>query len=401
MKLKKTLILAFLPLATLWSGGCWDYSEIDNTAVVSVIGLDLTGQGDIKISASIIKPFPALENKSPETFVVSATGKSCSEAVRRFYLSFCKIMELPQTDTLIIGKELAQTDLSLIMDFLSRNSYLRPDLLILISETNTAEEIVSSNTLRAISLGRGLSGLLTQNQQSANIFIPVRKLDFTIYCAQAGREPAVPIISLAAQPIPGGSQESAADKSPLPVEPQKIPVLSGMALFKGRQMAGAFDDLESRGYRWLMDDLQKGGFIKIPDPLFMDKTVDLKIFEFKRKIKPAISGDKIIMEINIITSLTFISQQTDKNLLEAQMLKQIEFLAEQEISRQINACIVKSQSLQSDVLGWGWTLNRLEPEMWRQIQGQWPVMYPQTEYNITIDAKIYNSTLTAKPVKFS
>ncbi|MDR1160568.1 MAG: Ger(x)C family spore germination protein [Syntrophomonadaceae bacterium] len=400
MKLKKTFIFTFLSLSMLFNGGCWDYSEIDNTAVVTVMGLDLTSQGEIKISANIIKPFPILKNKSPETFVISATGRSCAEAVRRLCLSFCKVIEVSQMEAIVIGKELAQTDLSLIMDFLSRNRHLRPNLLIMISGTNTAEEIVSSNTPQGVSLGRGLSRLLAQNQQSANIFIPIRELDFTIYSAQAGIEPAIPIVSLAAQPISITSDNSA-PQSPSLMDAQKTPVLSGTALFKGRQMVGSFDDLETMGHRWLISGMQKGGFITIPDPFVMDKTVDLKIIEFQRKIKPLISGDKIIMEINIIASLTFISQQTNENLLEAQTLKQIELLAEKEIQRQINACIVKSQSLQSDVLGWGWTLNKLEPQMWCQIKEQWPAMYSQTEYNIKIDAKIYNSMLTISPPKFS
>ncbi|MGE5390641.1 MAG: Ger(x)C family spore germination protein [Deltaproteobacteria bacterium] len=388
----KRLLTVGLLMGMLLVSGCWDLREINASVIASGIGIDLAEADKINFTAQLLHITAPSESGSSQSHPtsVSAVDYSVAMAARRTMLSLSMVPEWTHVKTFLLGERLARQDLSLCLDFMTRNRNIRPDTNLMVCVGDTPEDVLRSQIPLNNNLGSGLNDMLRENEVQLGFYVPVTIEEFTYRLSSPGLEPAIPQIKLVENSGSSGSSSKKGLK----------PTLSGMAVFKGKKMIGSLDEYESRGYRWLASASKKGGFMTIKSPANPRETIGLEIIDFNSKVKPQVNGDNITISIKVKADLGFYEQDGTGELLKPSMTRKLEQAADQEINRQITACINRSQSLGSDIMGWGQEIRINNPEEWKRLYPRWGDIYPSVSSDIQVRTQIDRSYLDSKSFKF-
>jgi len=398
----KKLLVVFTLLSMCLVSGCWDLREINASVIATGVGIDLAKNDQIIFSTQLVQSTVSSESgsKTNEPVTVSAVDSSVTMGARRVMLSLSLIPEWAHVKTVLFGETILRKDLYLCVDFMTRSRNIRPDSDMLVCVGSTPEEVLSSQLPQGSNLGAGLMDMLGQNERVLGIYVPTTLEEFTYRLSTPGIEPVVPQITLAEASNSGQSSGTTGMMKKDSKGRSKKPVLIGMAVFKRTKMVGSLNEYESRGYRWLNSSSQQGGYFTIKSPLKPNEIVGLEIISFRSKVKPQIDGDNIKMNIEVKANLGFYEQTGTGELLTDQMIKRLEQAANLEIKRQITSCIDQSQTLESDILGWGKTISINQPEEWKRLHPDWSTIYPSVDSNVQVQSQISGSYLSAKSFQF-
>ncbi len=370
--------LIMLLLICIFTTGCWDQVDLNNTAVCSGIGVDLTESDKIHFVAQFNKPINRQENTSSgesEFEVLSGVGESIAEAARKITLSLPRVPLWSHGETFIIGEKLATKDLSVLLDFLYRNRKIRMSSFVFITQDASLEEVYNANCPLALCSARGILKIVRWQEQQLGMYRPMLLNEFIVRAATPGIDPYAPLIDVIED-----------------LEGQKILTVNEIAIFRDKKMVGKLNPQECRGLFWLQDR-KPGGLLVVTYPDSLQVKINLETKDFKTKVFPHIENDKVTM---------FIRSEVEFNLLEVagrlderstEFIKKVEKAAEEEIASQIRAAVVKGQKTKSDFLGFGRTIYRYEPDYWDRRKADWPDLYPQIALDIDIKVKLANSYL--------
>jgi spore germination protein KC len=99
------------------------------------------------------------------------------------------------------------------------------------------------------------------------------------------------------------------------------------------------------------------------------------------------------MNISIKAKGNIIEDNSNHNTDEPQIAKAIEQAAAQALRRDIESCINQAQALNSDIMGWGLSISRSHPELWQEIEGDWPEIFAGIPSNIKVEFKLIQTYL--------
>jgi Ger(x)C family germination protein len=370
------LMLLLLPLA-----GC-QATEVNDASPALGIGADLEGE-QIKISIQLAKPLPPEQSGKEVPFTtVSGVGRTASEATRNISLSIPRQALWSHAPAFFISDTLAQRDLSLIVDILSRDPEVRKSARIFVARGNTVEEIMSSQTPLEPYSCLGIRDLLRAQEKQLGIYTAVSLGEFMFALSTAGIDPLVPQVSLVKQ----------GDKM--------IPTLDGTAAFKGKKMVGSLNRDETQGYRWMKTGLTQGGIIIIPSPLDPQQKVSLEVIRSQSQSQTIIKDDEIKIKIEINAEGNFYEQNSIGQVLTPVNIKKMEELASREITRQCHASIARAQLLDSDIFGWGRAVETASPHTWEQVKLDWYEIFPRIQAEVEVKFFIRRTYLTADSFVF-
>lgn len=390
----KKLLLLLLVLSLTGSAGCWDRREINDSAVPITLGIDLRNDKQMVFSALFAEPKPPGQSgiSIMQTTVTSSHDYSVSLAARKVMLSLSRVPDWTHCQNLLAGENLARNDLPLIVDFMSRNRNISPNTNLLVAMKDPPEDFLANVS----STGSGLKQLVVFNEFLLGTYVPISMGDFIYALMTPGIEPAVPQIILEETPsIKTDGTSGDKNEKKKDTRSRRI-VLHGTAVFKGNKMVGSLNEDESRGYRWLESDSKTGGFLQVKSPQHTNELVDLEIIHFSRKTKALVSNRSVRMHIEINAELAFYDETGSCRLFTPVMQKKLEVATDAEISRQIRHCIMRSQKLNSDILGWGLILQEHQPDAWKSLGSEWNNIYPLVEFDVKVKTNIIHTYLSQK-----
>ncbi len=383
INMQKILLMFSLIIILLCSPGC-NKQEINDTSIPLGLGLDWQ-EGTYTVIAEMAKPMPPGQSSSSaedQFIVLSGTGKTITEAARNITLSMPMFPLWSHSDLILVGENLAQKDLALFADFFARNRLVRKNSPILITRGASPFDVYEIKTPLEPHSAHAIKGILQLQEKQLGIYTPVKFSDFLEKLATPGIEAVLPQVIIDKQ---GGNS---------------LIKLDGTAVFKDTKMVGSLDELESRGFRWMQKGMIVGGIIIIPSPLDNTKLLTLELTRSKATITPVIENNTIKMKIAIKAEGNFYEQNSTGEILTLENVPKIEALADQEIARQISACITKAQYLKSDILGWGRMVDSKDPKLWKDIEKDWPQIFPGVEYDIKVKFELRRTYLTDKSFVF-
>lgn len=374
--------LCGLILAALLICGCGRI-ELQDAAIPLSVGADLKDD-QIDLAICLANPLPAEKATSnePQFMVLNSGGQTFSEAIRNASLSFSDYPLWSHLDVSIVGENLARTDMALALDFITRNRYVRKDLLIVVTHKATPAEVLNIKPVLAPHPPTAIKKMLKIQEIETGIYTPVNYTEILHRFLTSGIEPVIPMITI--------------DRS----GPEEKFLLDGMAVFKGRKMIGSLDENESRGFRLMRPGYIRGGLFIIPSPLNRENLVTLELSRSQAKITPEFKDNQIKMEIKIKAEGNFYEQSGTDNLFSAQIFKQLESAAEEELTRQMLDSIHKAQELNSDIFGWGEMVYRSDPRLWKTLEPEWDQVFPAVQSDISVDFSLRRSYLTDKSFVF-
>lgn len=358
----------FIPLVLILSlllpglGGCYNRVEMDDTVGVTGFGVDIEGDQKV-LTVQVASPSGKPEgggSAKVETMVLKESASGFALAARQAMLRFPRTPAWSLATTMLIGEPLAQSNMELMIDFISRNRFIRPNMLLFLSVGNSPEEILQAKTPPENYSAQALVKMIQNQESQSGIYLPVTIRDFRTKCVTPGVEPVLPQVRL------------------LEMDGEKVLQLHGTAVFRGKQMVGALDDKESRGLRLLDPGEKRGGLITVN--LFGDREsgplegmVTMEIIRSRSICTPRLDNDgKIYISIVIEADGNLYEQTSGDNLQTTSNLTRLEELTSQAIERDALACVHKAQTLHSDIFGWGTMISRQYPELWQKLEGDWP-----------------------------
>lgn len=169
--MKKT-ILILLALLFLTSG-CYDYTELNDMAIVSGISVDYEND-KFEVAYEILNTINPEDNpESSKVYVTQGSGSSLSEAFSDTSLEIAKVPYLAHLKTLVISEEVARNHVKEIIDFLIRDNHIRNIFYLVIAKDTSAFEIISNtdtnNPVASTAIAKLIDSLLFANNIAANL----------------------------------------------------------------------------------------------------------------------------------------------------------------------------------------------------------------------------------------
>jgi Ger(x)C family germination protein len=374
--------IVFLLLIAFFVSGCGKI-ELNTAAVPIALGTDYKNNR-IYIYAQIAKPASSgtSTGNEPQFTVISASGRTITEASRNTSLFFSSIPLWGQVQVSLLSDTLAKRGVADMIDFLSRNRYARKTNTLLITNNATPEQVLNINPYLELYTGTAIRKLIKNQEKQLGIYSFTDSKEFLQKLSDPGIEPTVPMITI---------QKNGTDKQLL---------LDGTAVFKGTKMVGSLNETESRGFNLMNPNIPTIGLFLIHSPINPENLITLEISFSQSKVKPVINGQNIKMKIEINIDGNFYEQSGTDNLFTPKMFKLVEKKADQELTRQLVMSINKAKSLDSDIFGWGNLVYQQDPEVWKQVAADWDQLFPEIPYEIKVNFYLRRSYLTDRPFEF-
>jgi Ger(x)C family germination protein len=363
--------------------GC-QVQELNQSVVVSGLGVELE-EDQLRISMQMARPaLPGQGSSAGESSfeVVSETGRSLTEGLRKIILLFPRSPLLSQANLLVLGENLAQTDLAWIADAVLRNPDIRKNATVVIARGSTPEEILNTEVLMESLSAAAIPRMLENQESQLGIYQEVNLDKLLNNLARSGIEAVVPAISLFE------SNNGQAIR------------LDGTAVFKGRKMVGYLNPDQSRGLRYLTPGRTQGGLINIPAPFAGEGRVGIEIIRSQTRVEPVNVDGQIVMRINYSGEGNYYEQTSAQDILRLKNIPVLEGMIGDEIEKDMMACIQQAQKLGSDILGWGAMVNARDHALWQEIESDWEDIFPEVKTEIKVDFQLRRTYLTDRSLVY-
>ena len=140
-------------------------AEINRYAIVSAIGIDSSDDVESKFEISLLTFIPIAEQTFTETYkVVSAKGKSLSEAMDFAGLHIGREVGLSHVKLIVLNEDLVHEDVTKFLDYLSRSRHMSSSTKLVITDSTAKEFLQVAEQLDSQSSIK-VSELITYNNE--------------------------------------------------------------------------------------------------------------------------------------------------------------------------------------------------------------------------------------------
>ncbi|MEV5030016.1 Ger(x)C family spore germination protein [Paenibacillus sp. LPE1-1-1.1] len=376
------LLLLLLCLVCL--SGCWDRTEINDLAIVTGAGFDLTEDRKIKLTIQLFVPGTSSDSQSmgsgpssqmKQSLVESAVGLNTSDAASKLQELLSRKFFWGQADVFIFGEKLARSGIQDPMDFLARHPHPRERANVYISK-GTADQVLnwqpqiernSAEVLREMSvLQTGLN---------------VALLDAIVEFSDEAHTALIPWIRLKKS----GNKIS--------------PYLAGAASFKDLKMNQVYDVQETRGLLWLRNEIKTATLTAHPEGGAGFTT--LNILDSRCQLTPSIQDGKWKVNIAIKAAGNLIQNTADIDVVNPAVIDQLETQFASVLKERIQMAVKIAKKTNTDVLGFSDQFHRHYPKEWNKHKKNWDQIFPAIEVNYKVKITVLRSGLIGKNKMFN
>lgn len=137
---KTPMLLVFLIICLIFAiPAVGQTAEINRYSIATVLGIDFDDETD-EVLVSLLTFTPVAEQTFTENYkVVTAKGRSVSEALDFAGLNIGREIGLSHTKLVVLNKGLLDKDVSLYLDYLARNKFLGSETRLVVAESSTKD----------------------------------------------------------------------------------------------------------------------------------------------------------------------------------------------------------------------------------------------------------------------
>jgi spore germination protein KC len=374
--MKRAALLLFFLIYIATMTGCWDARELDALIIVAGVGIDTSNQqGEYDFTVESGK---AQKSKSGGDgngaqdmpyLILTSTSKTMLLALERSRFKSSRELFLHPNQVVIFGKDLACQGLKPLMDMFMRDHESRLEVWALVAN-GTANDMLATDTKQEPIPAAAIARLM-ENATAISKHYGTKMFDLISRLAAKGTSTIIPIIS----------QVTERDSVSL--------ALSGSAVFNGDKMIGELDADETQGYVFAMGDMEDG----ILQVSMQEGTAILQISALSSKAVPILKDGQITIELNVKSQLAMGELQGFKNMKMSELMPLIEKAAGKEIANKIVNTFSKTQSLKTDIYGYGISIYRKYPKEWDSMKDNWSSIYPGITLKLTVSTQLTNTGL--------
>ncbi|WP_243292298.1 Ger(x)C family spore germination protein [Bacillus sp. FJAT-47783] len=365
-------------LSLLFTAGCWDRVEIEETGLVVGFGVDVeeTSNNDdvqpiLTIQYVVPKVFAGQNGGGieGEPFTNETIGKSSVfEAGREHSTITSRSPNYSHLKVLVMSKEAAESiNLLQLMNFFFRDHEIRRTVHVLISEEK-ASDILSikgkKDPIPSLKLF-----YLTENMKTKTAKM-APKLSLGDFSENMSAEKS--FIVQKVQPFNEGIQ------------------LIGAAVINGKtqKMVGELDEDETFAINCITGEAEAGVVTAVDQK--SDEIITYELDHLKSSIKPKGTENNLSFTVNVSTEGR-ISEDwiQDSDAFDETFIKRAEKQIEKEMKELIDKGLEKTQKeLKVDVAGFGESLRIHKPKLWKKIKKDWEEYFSNATINVKVKVNI-------------
>lgn len=378
--MKKIYIFIILVCLFLLTS-CWNYTDIDNMRFVSGVAIDYDEvKGEYIVTSEVVKLIKGGEKFGSALF--QSRGETVFDGVRDTIIKNARRLYWGHAKVIILSKDITSKRLISILDYTSRDAEFRDDIWIVVSNEKTADSILENTFEDRQEIASFHIDNILKNEKNISTYhaVPAWKFIEKIYDKSTAQ--TLPIVSI--------SEKNG----------EKIPQIGGQAIFRGGKIIGTLDEMETRAYLWVIDEL-KGGVLTVKTNIEGSLTeVTMELFNNKTKLQPKKVDNRIVMKIDVESDYGIGEISGEVNVIEKSARKTLKRDIENHIKKQIEDVIKKAQKeYESDIFGFGMKIKDKMPDEWKKIEPYWLEIFKNIEIEINVNVNIRSSALTSEPIK--
>lgn len=382
----KRLCCIFISIIILFSAaGCKGAKqEVQKLALVLAMGFDLTPENKYLLTVQILNPQKNSSQstdskKGDQVMIFSSEGDTPIDAINQLATDYGRNLYFGHNDYVVIGKELAESGLSLFIDSMLRGHESRLNNILLLAKDKAwkiltfkpIDEQIPSNSVRK----------LIELQSIRGHSSVVSRLDFASTLSSKTAAPIMGVIDL--------NRENNIDKTFK---------LAGTGVFKNDKLIGYLSINETRGMQWIRGRVKDGN-------ITVDTSDNSKITFFiltaNSQIKSIVENDSVIIKITIKSESKILEMPSKldpmKNPKVMDDLAELQSKAiENEVKLALNAA---QERLDADVFDFGGLIHREHPEYWENIEQDWDHIFPNIKVDVHVISSLKRPGVISKPIK--
>lgn len=393
--MRKSAVSILILCMVLNLTGCWSNREVNDIAIVTATGLDLTKEGKFRLSLLIAVPLligtatsqgtGTTELAASAGWLVAEDGDTVMDAYRNLQQKLPRKIFFSHNRVIIIGKQLAAQGTVQVLDFFQRYRQSQMKNFLAVSETTALELMQFQPKFEK------LASEVLVNEFDQRVLPSIRLVDFLNILQSQGVEPVVPMLGIA----PSEKGQSKKKGTSLSV--------SGSAVFKNDRMIGKLNSRLSRDLLWVLDSMNEGVItVDVEQAQRKGKiSAELEKADVKRKIE--VNGERVKVKLKVKVTANIYENTSSMDLADAKNTQLTIHDLKQDIRTRIERTIKYVQSnFNSDIFGFGQTMYRTRPSVWKsQFRERWETVFPEIEPAVEVEVRVLRNGLTNKSIKLS
>ncbi|MGE6718551.1 Ger(x)C family spore germination protein [Peribacillus frigoritolerans] len=398
MNRKRLVLLLMMLIATTFTTGCWDKTELNEMAIVSAVGLDRNKEGKLVGTFQIINPgnvAGALQGgggTNPPISIYRATGNNVLELDSIASTKISRDMYFAHANLVVIGEELAKEEgLNDIFDAFERSPEFRATTRIVIARGVKARDIVETLTAIDKVSAEKVIRTIEINEKTQGKSISINLQEVIKNLLSTGKEPIISGFT-----VKGNTGKEDKMENTMSSDIEANPNAAGISVFKDGKLIDWLDGDKAIGSMWVLDRIEntqlnldwEGKKNAITYSVIRQKTnVGAKLVNGKPKISIKVRAEGDIREVNVPLNLT-----------DMHVLIDIEKKLAKDLKKEMEGAIVRAQKNKSDIFGFGELMHESHPKEWKKLEKNWDDdTFPKLEVDVQVETFIRRTGLRNKP----
>lgn len=388
--MRKAMLVLSILLITLPLTGCWDRKEVNELGLVMAKAIDLTANGEIRVSVQVAKPSAVGGSQHTSTgdsnsyFVVSATGRTVGEADARLQQRLPRQLYLPHLRVILVGESMATSGMDKILDHFGRNPPNRLRSAILVAKGSDALAFLNtSSPLESI------SGESIRKLERQLIGTNTTLMDFLIEAASEGTDEFTSAISLQSESAVGQSGDQKQDKPYFTFQNE--------AIFKDLKLVGYLNTPESIAMQWMNERLHH---VTITTTVPGAKgTISVELSHPRRRARTFVRGSDVMVQYHLSGTALLIENATGMDADDPETMALFQSALNKHITSTAQACLsTLTKQLDADAVGIGLMIYHQHPVDWERLKKDWHKQLPNVRYNVTSEVKLMENGKSGPPL---
>lgn len=371
-----SLLLLLLPLT-----GCWDRVEVNDVAIVDVVGIDKAPNG-LLLTVSIVVPELAAPGKGDgagskgegATVIFSAEGETVMDASMQIQERLSRQLFWAHARALVLGEEYARAGVRSALDFWSRHREPRLRMKVAVTPGSAREFVQAKPALEHL-LSEAIRETINQRLQT-----DVTVKEFLGWLRSETEEAFAPRVTTVRR---SKGQDA---------------LISGTALFRDDRLIGWLSDQQTRGLLWLRGEIRTS-VATIPIPA--GGSVSVKLIRSRTQIKPEFQNGKL-KRIRAIVAVEddVYESSAPIDLGKVEIVQTIQGMLAKEIKERITLTVETLQKqFGVDVVEFGDAVYRAAPRLWEAgLKRRWADEFRQVPVEVEVTARVKRTGELAAPL---